>query len=104
MLSIGRRMVFPFMGRMHVRLPELSVLGDVEQMVVTLNALCDSRLAIKLTMHFSLLPSDTLDHNGLQLPASEYKLLGLSSSGSASASRAPRTTCCRSRWASTIPL
>ena len=26
-----------FMGKMHVRLPELSVVGDVEQMVVTFN-------------------------------------------------------------------
>ena len=63
-------MAVPFMGKMHVRLPELSVLGDVEQMVVTFNAFRDSRLAFKLMMHFSLLPSDTLDHNNLQLPAS----------------------------------
>ena len=47
MLSIGRRMVVPFMGKMHVRLPVLSVLGDVEHMVVTFNALRESRLAIK---------------------------------------------------------
>ena len=63
-------MVDPFMGKMHVRLPELSVLGDVEQMVVTFNALRESRLALKLLMHFGFLPSGTLDHNDLQLPAS----------------------------------
>ena len=54
MLSIGR-------------LPELSVLGDVEQMVVTFNALRDSCLAKKTCGALRLLSSDTLDH---KLPAS----------------------------------
>ena len=43
--------------------------------------------------------ASTLDHNELQLRPRGRNCRDLSSSGSASASRAPRTTCCRSRWA-----
>ena len=74
-------------------------LGDVEQLVVMFNALREPRLVVQYfwCTLFSA-KHGTPDHNDLQLTASGQELSELSSSGSALASRAPRTTCCRSRW------